>query len=306
MYFDSCIFTPPYSSVRCGGALVFDPTNVYPLTGDQRVLGRVVFKISVGFVTGALILLAVSLYLSSAYLKEQQRLAEAGDLQGAMNKLEWAAWLDPFSSVPLASEANLELRQGQTEMAAEAYGEAIKRDPANYRNYEALGSVQRQQLGDPEAAAESYREALEHNPHATSVISRLGEALLSAGDLEGAMTQYEWLQDRGKIPLKDLYTLGKTQLRLEEPEKAIKTLEEAKERAGTELESSDNQQQEQRKAFLDSVDLAIADALVVQGLYTEARDYLSQSDADQAPAILTLLDEDPEGYRRSVLDAPIN
>jgi tetratricopeptide (TPR) repeat protein len=269
-------------------------------------LGRVVFKISVGFVTGALILLAVSLYLSSAYLKEQQRLAEAGDLQSAMNKVEWAAWLDPFSSVPLASEANLELRQGQTEMAAEAFGEAIKRDPANYRNYEALGSLQRQQLSDPEAAAESYREALERNPHATAVVSRLGEALLSTGDLEGAKTQYEWLQDRGKIPLKDLYTLGKTQLRLEEPEKAIKTLEEAKERAGAELETSNEQQQEQRRSFLESVDLAIADALVVQGLYTDARDYLSQSDAEQAPAILTLLDEDPEGYRRSVLDAPIN
>jgi tetratricopeptide (TPR) repeat protein len=138
------------------------------------------------------------------------------------------------------------------------------------------------------------------------VVSRLGEALLSTGDLEGAKTQYEWLQDRGKIPLKDLYTLGKTQLRLEEPEKAIKTLEEAKERAGTELETSNEQQQEQRRSFLESVDLAIADALVVQGLYTEARDYLSQSDAEQAPAILTLLDEDPEGYRRSVLDAPIN
>jgi len=279
---------------------------MYILSGGVRVLGRVVFKISVGFVTGALILLAVSLYLSNAYLKEQQRLAEAGDLQSAMNKVEWAAWLDPFSSVPLASEANLELRQGQTEMAAEAFDEAIKRDPANYRNYEALGSLQRQQLSDPEAAAESYRAALERNPHATSVVSRLGEALLSTGDLEGAKTQYEWLQDRGKIPLKDLYTLGKTQLRLEEPEKAIKTLEEAKERAGAELETTNEQQQEQRRSFLESVDLAIADALVVQGLYTEARDYLSQSDAEQAPAILTLLDEDPDGYRRSVLDAPIN
>ena len=38
----------------------------------------------------------------------------------------------------------------------------------------------------------------------------------------------------------------------------------------------------------------------------EAREYLLQSDAEQAPAILALLDEDPEGYRESVLDAPIN
>ncbi|MCA1730163.1 MAG: hypothetical protein LC751_12375, partial [Actinobacteria bacterium] len=112
--------------------------------------------------------------------------------------------------------------------------------------------------------------------------------------------------DRGRIPLKDLYTLGKTQIRLGEPEEAIETLKEAKERAGTELESSDEQQEEQRRAFLDSLDLAIADALVVQGLYDEARDYLAQSEAEQAPAVLALLDEDPEGYRRSVFDAPIN
>jgi tetratricopeptide (TPR) repeat protein len=279
---------------------------MYILTGGERILGRVIFKISVGFVTSALILLAVSLYLSNSYLQEQQRLAQTGHLESALDTVEWAAWLDPFSSVPLASKAYLELQQGNTELAAEAFGEAIKRDPANYRNYEALGGLQRQQLGDPDAAAETYRQALERNPHATAVVSRLGEALLSSGDLEGAKAQYEWLQERGKIPLKDLYTLGKTQIRLGEPETAIETFEKAKQRAGTELKTSDQQQQEQRRAFLDSLDLAIADALVVQGLYIEARDYLSQSDAEQAPVILTLLDEDPEGYRKSVLDAPIN
>jgi tetratricopeptide (TPR) repeat protein len=279
---------------------------MYILTGGEQILGRVIFKISVGFVTSALILLAVSLYLSNSYLQEQQRLAQTGHLESALDTVEWAAWLDPFSSVPLASKAYLELQQGNTELAAEAFGEAIKRDPANYRNYEALGGLQRQQLGDPDAAAETYRQALERNPHATAVVSRLGEALLSSGDFEGAKAQYEWLEERGKIPLKDLYTLGKTQIRLDEPETAIKTFEKAKQRAGTELKTSDQQQQEQRRAFLDSLDLAIADALVVQGLYPDARDYLSQSDAEQAPVILTLLDEDPEGYRRSVLDAPIN
>lgn len=269
-------------------------------------MGRAVFKISVGFVAGALILLAVSLYLSNSFLKQQQRLAESGDLQGAANKVEWAARLDPFSSAPLSSEGYLRLRQGQPEVAAEAFREAIRRDPANYRNYEALGSLQRQQLSDPEAAAETYRGALRHNPHAVTVVSRLGEALLSAEDLEGAKAQYEWLWERGRIPLKDLYALGKTQIRLGEPEEAIETFEEAKERAGAELESSDEQQQAQRRAFLESVDLGIADALVVQGLYDEARDYLVQSEAEQAPAILALLEEDPEGYRRSVFDAPID
>lgn len=272
-------------------------------------MGRVIFKISVGFVTGALILLAVALYLSNGLLKQQQqRLAESGDVEGAMNKAELAARLDPFAPVPLSSQGYLELRRGQTEAAIEAFNAAIRRDPYNYKNYETLGNFQRQQLSDPEAAVETYREALEHNPHATGVISRLGEALLSSEpeDLEGAKAQYEWLRDRGKISLKDLYTLGKTQIRLGEPEEAIETFEEAKERAEAELESSDEQQREQRTAFLESLELAVADALVVRGLYDEAREYLAQSEAEQAPAVLALLDEDPEGYRRSVFDAPIN
>ena len=269
-------------------------------------MGRAVFKISVGFATGALILLAVSLYLSNGFLKQQQRLAESGNLQGAMDRAEWAARLDPFSSVPLSSQAYLEVRQGRTEVATNAFNTAIQRDPNNYKNYEALGNLQRQQLEDPEEAAQTYRKALEHNPHATAVISRLGEALLTTNDFEGAKDQYEWLQERGRIPLRDLYTLGRTQIRLGEPEEAIETFEEAKERADAELETSEEQQSEQRRAFLESLDLAIADALVVQGLYDEARDYLERSEAEQSPAVLALLDEDPEGYRRSVFDAPIN
>lgn len=279
---------------------------MYILVGRERVLGRVVFRISVGFAAGALILLAVSLYLSNRFLEDQLRLAETGDLRGATNKVEWAAWLDPFSSAPLSSEGYLELRQGRPEAAANAFDRAIRRDPYNYKNHEALANLQRQQLDDPEAAVESYREALSRNPHASTLVSRLADALVATGDLEGARTQYEWLYERERIPLRDLYTLGKVQMRLDEPEKAIETFEEARERAEAELESSDEQQEDQKRAFLESLDLATADALVVQRSYDEARDYLAQSEAEQAPAVLALLDEDPEAYRRSVFDASIN
>ena len=269
-------------------------------------MGRVIFKTSVGFVVGALILLAVALYLSNRFLQDHSRLAETGDLRGAMNKVEWAARLDPFSPAPLSSRAYLELRQGRPDAAAEAFERARRRDPYSYRSYEALGNLQRQQLDDPEAAVESYREALDRNPRAATLVSRLAGALVSTGDLEGAKTQYEWLYERGRIPLGDLYTLGKVQMRLDEPEAAIETFEEARERAEAELKSSDEQQQDQKRAFLESLDLATADALVVQRSYDEARDYLEQSEAEQAPAVLALLDEDPEAYRRSVFDAPIN
>lgn len=269
-------------------------------------MSSIVFKISVGFVTGALILLAISLYLSNHYLREQLRLAETGDLQGARAEVERAALLDPFSSEPLSSEAYLQLRQGQTEAAAESFRKAIRREPVNYKNYVDLGDLQRQQLSDPAAAAESYREALKRNPHATVVVSRLGETLLSTGDLEGAKAQYEWLREHGKIPLRGLYTLGQIQTRLGEPEEAIEIFQEAKEEAGGGLESLDGSEEGQRKDLVESLDLAIADALVVQGRYAEAREALSRSSAGQAPAVLALLDEDPEAYRDSVLDAPIN
>jgi tetratricopeptide (TPR) repeat protein len=268
-------------------------------------LGRLVFKISVGFVTGALILLAVSLYLSNLYLKEQLRLAEIGNLRGAWDKVQLAARLDPFSSEPLASRGFLELRQGHTDEAVEAFQEAIARDPANYRNYATLGNVQRQQLGDPAAAAQSYRDALERNPLASTVVAGLGEALLSNGDLEGAREQYEWLREHEKVRLRDLYNLGRIQMRLTEPDEAIITFEEAREKAHADGESLEEPQESQREAFLESLDLAVADALVVQGSYGEAREMLLQSSAEQAPARLALLD-DPENYRTSILEGRIS
>ena len=268
-------------------------------------MGRVIFKVSVGFATGALFLLAISLYLSNHYLQHQLRSVESGNLQDARREVELASQLDPFSPAPQVFEAYLELRQGRTEAAVEAFREAIARDPYNSKSWMALGDLQRQQLGDPEAAARSYQEALRYNPYSAAAVSRLGDALLSAGDLEGARAQYELLRDRGKISLRNLYTLGRIQVQLEEPEEAIETFEEVREMAGKGLESPDESQRAERETFMKSLDLAVANALVVQGSYAEAREVLSRSEAEQADAVLALLNEDPEGYRESVLDATI-
>ena len=264
-----------------------------------------VIKVSVGFATGALILLAISLYLSSYYLERQLRSVETGNLQDAQSEVELASLLDPFSPAPLVFEAYLELRQGRREAAVGAFREAIDREPHNSENRVALGDLQRQQLGDPEAAAESYLEALKHNPYSAAAISRLGYALLNAGDLEGARAQYELLRERGKISLQDLYTLGKIQVQLQEPEEAIETFEETREMAGDRLEFLDESQRTERETFIESLDLAVADALVVQGSYAEAREVLSQSEAEQASAVFALLNEDPESYRESVLSDTI-
>jgi tetratricopeptide (TPR) repeat protein len=268
-------------------------------------LGRIVFKISVGFVTGALIVLAISLYLSDRYLTEQLRLAEAGDLQGARGDINWAARLDPFSPAPMTALAYLESRQGRTEAAADAFQQAIDREPVDFENYVALGDFQMQQLGDPGAAVGSYREALSYNPHATGAVSRLAEALLSSRDLEGAREQYEWLREQDEISLKELYALGKIQVQLDEPEEAIKTYEEARQKASADIDSLDESAKSERQTFIESLDLATANALVVERSYDAARQVLLQSSSGQAKTVLTLLGEDPEGYRRSVLDNPV-
>ena len=54
-------------------ACLYSSRPMYILTNGERVLGRVIFKISVGFVTGALILLAGSLYLSNQFIKDHLR-----------------------------------------------------------------------------------------------------------------------------------------------------------------------------------------------------------------------------------------
>ena len=53
------------------------------------------------------------------------------------------------------------------------------------------------------------------------------------------------------------------------------------------------------------MDLALADALVVQGDYAGAREILANSSSNQAPALLHLLDADPEAYRESVVNSGI-
>ena len=154
-------------------------------------MARVVFRISVGFAAGALILLAASLYLSNRFLEDQLGLAEIGDIRGAMSKVQWAERLDPFSPAPFFSEGYLELRQGRPEAAANAFDRAIRRDPYNYKNHEALANLQRQQLDDPEAAVESYREALSRNPHAVTLVSRLADSRLVRIPGAGHLTPLE-------------------------------------------------------------------------------------------------------------------
>ncbi len=266
---------------------------------------RRVFKIAVGFVVAALVLLAGALYMSVHYMEQEQQLAATGDIEGALEKTRAAAQFNPFDSTPLTVQANLRQQQGQNEAAADILKEASTRDPANYKNLVYLGNLQAGRLNQPKQAADSYERALKKIPRNTGLIFALAQARTRVGDLEGARQEYEKLVEFEKIPPRGLFNLGKIYVRTGDPERGVETLQRAKARASANLERAEGAKRSEREAFLKSVGLALVDALVVEGRYDEARAALQESDTEQAPAILELLNTDPEGYRETVLNSEV-
>lgn len=268
-------------------------------------MGGGVLKVGVGLLAGALMLLGTSLYLSDRALDAQSQSAKDGDLAGAAAQAERAATLDPFGATPLASRGYLELRRDQPEDALRAFEEARDRDPANYANYVAVGNVQRQHLGQPEAAVESYRAAVERNPNAETVRPLLGQTLLEVGDVQGAIKQYEWFLEKERGSSSERYVLGRLYLRANEPEKGFEIFSSVRDQAAAGLEGLSGEERGTQEQFVESLDLAIADALVLQRDFDGAREVLEASGSEQAPSILALLNQNPERYRESVTRARV-
>lgn len=275
------------------------------LRRGRKVLSRVSFKISVGFLLLALTLLAGALSLSYYYLDKQGRLTAAGDLKGAMDSARKAERLDPFSPDPLEAESYIQQQQGHVKEAADSMRQAAARDPNNYAAYLFLGNLQMYSLDKLDAAGASYRKALRLNPKSSDAIQGLAQALLRKGDLKGSRKQYEKLKEEKSISPQGLYDLGRIYVRTGKPVEGEKTIKLARRRLLDELKTMDGSQKTQTEDLLRSMTLAIADALVVQGNYDKARSILENSDAQQAPAILQLLNSDPEGYRKSVENSAI-
>lgn len=276
------------------------------LMRGEEALNRVVFRISLGFLVGALALLATSLSVSSYLLEERQpQMAASGDTEGALKLAETAERLDPFSADPLQSQSYFLQQQGRNEEAAERLRSAIDRNPNDYVLYQLLGNMQLAQLDDIDAAIESYRRAQELNPREPSVGTLLAQALIRKGDLEEAREEFEKLERSGDITFGGLYDLGRIYVRTGEPAKGVDSIRRAKGKAAAELDELEGAAKMEREELIRSMDLALADALVVQGKYTAARKILEESPSGQAPALLELLNADPEGYRQSVVDSEI-
>lgn len=280
-------------------------SDVDILMRGRRTLSRVSFKISVGFLLLALILLAGALSLSYYYLDAQGRLTAAGNLKGAMNSVQKAARLDPFSSDPLEAESYILQQQGHYKEAADAMRQAIARDPNNYSPYLFLGNLQMYNLDKLDAAKANYQKVLQLNPKATVATQGLAQALLRQGDLKGSRKQYEKLQQENSISTQGLYDLGRIYVRTGDPVKGEQTIKLARRKTLAQLKTMQGTQKQQTEDLLRSMSLAIADALVVQGNYDKARAILANSDSQQAPAILELLNSDPESYRQAILSSAI-
>jgi tetratricopeptide (TPR) repeat protein len=93
----------------------------------------VIFRLSAGFLVGVLALLAAVLYLSDYYTAEQQRLAAAGDIKGAMQASRKAVRLDPFDTDALQAQSFLWRQQRKQNRAVLALKQAIERQsPSRY------------------------------------------------------------------------------------------------------------------------------------------------------------------------------
>jgi tetratricopeptide (TPR) repeat protein len=268
-------------------------------------LSRVVFRISAGFLVGALVMLATALSLSEYYLGEERRLAAAGDVEGAIEASQMAVRLDPFDTDALEEQSFLLQQQRSYEEATDVLRKAIERDPHNYLPYLRLGTLQLYATDDPGAAVETYREALRLNPKATAASEALAQAHIRNGDLEAAKKEYEKLQEEERISYQGLYDLGRIYVRTGEPGRGLQAIKHAQRRAQAGLDELEGPLKTQQQELIDSMDLAIADALVVLRRYGEAREVIAKSSSEQAPALLELLDSNPEAYRESVMSSEI-
>jgi tetratricopeptide (TPR) repeat protein len=267
-------------------------------------LSLTIFRLSAGFLVGVLALLATSLYLSDYFTGEQQRLAAAGDVAGAIEASGMAVRLDPFDTDALQAQALLWRQQRRYDRAGLALREAIGRDPNNYLPYLTLANL-RLTMGEPDAAVEGYRDVLELNPKAVLARSSLARALVKQGKLTQAKAEYEALKEEKSATYQDLYDLGRIQARTGEAPEGVKNLKRARRMAAAQFDKSRGPQTERQRQLLVSMDLATADALVVAGRIGQAQRILAESTSEQAPGLLELLASDPEAYREQVIDSDV-
>ena len=271
----------------------------------ERALNPLVLRISAAFLAVVLAFLATSLYISERYVELERRLFIAGDLKGAFQAVRTASRLDPFDPEPLQGKSYILQQQDRNEEAVAALRAAVERDPNNYLPYLLMANLQARELKDLDAAEDSYRKVLDLNPNAYTARSALAGLLLRKGELEEAGAEYETLREQREITYEGLYDLGRVYVRTGEPRKGYEVIKVARRQASVGMAGLVGPLRAERRELLASMDLALADALVVQGRYIRARKILAGNPSEQAPALLRLLDTDSQAYREQVLTSDV-
>jgi tetratricopeptide (TPR) repeat protein len=267
-------------------------------------LSGTIFRISVAFLVGVLASLALALCASDYYAQERLRLLAAGDAQGASEASRLALRLDPFDTDVLEAQALTLQQQERYEEAAAVLREAVERDPNNYFPYLLLGNVQFA-MDEPEAAIESYRDVLELNPQATSASVYIAQILTTQGRLQEAKEEYLRLEREDRLSDDALYDLGRIEVRTGDAEEGLRDIKAARRQARSGIEELEGPAKRQRQETLRGMDLAVADAMVVAGRESQAREILSNSPSEQALSLLRLLDSDPDAYHEQVVNSDI-
>ena len=253
---------------------------------------------------GVLASLALALCASDYYAQERLRLLAAGDARGASDASRLALRLDPFDTDVLEAQALTLQQQEKHEKAAAVLREAVERDPNNYFPYLLLGNAQLA-MDDPEAAVESYRDVLELNPKATAASAYMAQTMISQGRLQDAKEEYLRLEREGRISDEALYDLGRIEVRTGDVEEGLRDIKAARRQTRSDLEDLEGPAKRQLQETLRGMDLAAADAMVVAGRESRAREILANSPSEQAPSLLRLLDSDPDAYREQVVNSDI-
>ncbi len=157
-------------------------------------------------------------------LRKGLKLADAGDLAGAIAAHEAALARDPSIAQAHVNLISLYGRTGQWAKAEEHYRAAVvlgfNLDEAHY-DYGVLLGLQKQWA----LAEAAYRQALAVNPHHAQASNNLGQVLEGARHVEEAATAYRQAVESQPTFRLARFNLGRMLLALGRPEEAIGELE---------------------------------------------------------------------------------
>ena len=158
-------------------------------------------------------------------LQNGLKLADAGDLEGAVAAHEAALVQDPTMAQAHVNLISLYGRTRQWEKAEQHYAAAIalgfNLDEAHYNHGVLLGLQERW-----EAAAEAYRKAIAVNPQHAGAYNNLGQILEGERQIEAAATVYRQAVDAQPTFRLARFNLGRMLIALSRPDEAVLELEQ--------------------------------------------------------------------------------